>query len=143
MKRNQSGPLMLVTGLAILALASRPAAAQDGAPVHLAVGVVGAGGLPGSFAAGRVSAVTVDALACGAPIVTTAGTWMGQQGERFKAGVALEDPSAAALHEAVRTVLASYAQYSANAREAARAIEREHDPAGLLSAVISAPPRSR
>ena len=87
--------------------------------------------------AGRVSAVTVDALACGAPILTTAGTWMGAQVERFKAGLALEDLSAPVLHEAARTLIANYPQYSVNAREAARAIEREHDPAGLLSAVTS------
>jgi glycosyltransferase involved in cell wall biosynthesis len=90
----------------------------------------------GEFA-GRVSAVTVDALACGAPIVTTAGTWMGAQVERFHAGLALDDLSAPALHEAVRTLVASYDRYSVNAREAARAIEREHDPARLLAAVVA------
>jgi glycosyltransferase involved in cell wall biosynthesis len=90
----------------------------------------------GEFA-GRVSAVTVDALACGAPIVTTAGTWMGAQVERFEAGLALDDLSAASLHEAVRRLVASYERYSSNAREAARAIEREHDPARLLASVLA------
>lgn len=85
--------------------------------------------------AGRVSAVTVDALACGAPILTTAGTWMGAQVERFEAGLALEDLSPYSLHQAVRRLIESYPRYSANAREAARAIEREHDPARLLAAV--------
>ena len=91
--------------------------------------------------AGRVSAVTVDALACGAPILTTAGTWMGAQVERFEAGLALEDLSALALHEAARTLIANYPLYSVNAREAARAIEREHDPARLLAAALDSPTR--
>ena len=40
---------------AVLTLAPRFAAAQDGGSVHLAVGVVGVGGFPGSFTAVRLS----------------------------------------------------------------------------------------
>ncbi len=86
---------------------------------------------------GRVSAVTVDALASGCPIITTAGTWMARTIERLDAGIALEDLSAAELHRAVRTVVAQYDRYSANAREAAKTIQEEHSGAHLLRAVLS------
>lgn len=85
--------------------------------------------------AGRVSAVTVDALASGAPVITTAGTWMARAVERRQAGIALDDPSAAALLDAVRAVLADYDRYSAGARKAAEAIQEEHSGVHLLRAV--------
>jgi glycosyltransferase involved in cell wall biosynthesis len=120
-------------------LRSHPATLESAAYFALFDGAICLQPYDRSEFAGRVSAVTVDALACGAPIITTAGTWMGVQVERFEAGLALEDPSGQALHGAVRTLLADYARYSANARRAARAIEREHDPARLLAAVLAAP----
>jgi glycosyltransferase involved in cell wall biosynthesis len=86
--------------------------------------------------AGRVSAVTVDALASGAPIITTAGTWMGHTVERLDAGFALEDLSAPALHAATRTLIDEYERYSANARKAAEVIHEEHSGAHLLRAVL-------
>jgi glycosyltransferase involved in cell wall biosynthesis len=87
--------------------------------------------------AGRVSAVTVDALASGAPILTTAGTWMGQTVDRLDAGIALEDLSASALYTAARTLIGEYERYSANARKAAEVIHEEHSGAHLLRAVLS------
>lgn len=87
--------------------------------------------------AGRVSAVTVEALASGAPVITTAGTWMARRVEGLDAGVALEDPSAEALHGAVRTVIDDYTRYAANARKAAEVIQEEHSGAHLLRAIAS------
>jgi len=87
--------------------------------------------------AGRVSAVTVDALASGAPIITTAGTWMGHTVERLDAGIALEDLSGPALYAATRTLIDQYERYSANARKAAEVIHEEHSGAHLLRAVLS------
>jgi glycosyltransferase involved in cell wall biosynthesis len=87
--------------------------------------------------AGRVSAVTVDALASGAPIITTAGTWMGRTVERLEAGFALEDLSAPALYAAAHTLIDQYELYSANARKAAEVIHEEHSGAHLLRAVLS------
>jgi glycosyltransferase involved in cell wall biosynthesis len=90
----------------------------------------------GEFTA-RVSAVTVDALASGAPIITTAGTWMGRTVERLDAGIALDDVSASRLYGAARTVIDEYERYSANARKAAEVIQEEHSGAHLLRAVLS------
>jgi glycosyltransferase involved in cell wall biosynthesis len=86
---------------------------------------------------GRVSAVTVDALASGSPIVTTAGTWMARTVERLECGVSLEDLSAEAIYDAVRAVIGDYDRYSANARKAADAVKEQHSGAHLLRAVLS------
>jgi glycosyltransferase involved in cell wall biosynthesis len=86
---------------------------------------------------GRVSAVTVDALASGAPVITTAGTWMGRTIERLDAGIALEDLSASALHAAACKVIEEYDRYSTNARKAAEAIQEENSGAHLVRAVLS------
>jgi glycosyltransferase involved in cell wall biosynthesis len=85
--------------------------------------------------AGRVSAVTVDALSCGAPIVTTQGTWMGRTISRLGAGVALDDVSGPSLHAAAREIIESYAAFSERSRKAADTIRREHDAVHLLDAV--------
>ncbi len=88
----------------------------------------------GEFA-GRVSAVTVDALASGSPVISTAGTWMGETVERLEAGIALEDLSPQALRQAVRAVVSQYDRYSANARKAAEAVQQEHSGRHLLDAI--------
>ncbi len=86
--------------------------------------------------AGRVSAVTIDALASGAPIITTAGTWIGRAVERSEAGVALDEPTGPALLEAARQVIDEYDRYSANARRAADLMQQEHSGGHLLRAVL-------
>jgi len=84
----------------------------------------------------RVSAVTVDALGCGAPVLTTADTWMGDNVERLGAGIALKDPTGERLLEGLERLIDDYPRYSVAARLAARTIEREHSPRHLLEAVI-------
>jgi len=84
----------------------------------------------------RVSAVTVDALGCGAPVITTADTWMGRSVERLGAGIAIKDPSGEELHRAVHRLIDDYPRYSVAARLAARTIQAEHAPRHLLDAVI-------
>jgi glycosyltransferase involved in cell wall biosynthesis len=85
--------------------------------------------------AGRVSAVTVDALACGAPIITTRGTWMGRAIARRGAGVVLDDLSGASLYAAAREIIGGYHAFSERSRKAAEVIRREHDAVHLLDAV--------
>jgi glycosyltransferase involved in cell wall biosynthesis len=87
--------------------------------------------------AGRVSAVTVDALASGSPVITTAETWMARTVERRECGVALRDLSAEAIYDAVRAVIDDYDRYSANARKAADAVKDQNSGAHLLNAVLS------
>ncbi len=84
----------------------------------------------------RVSAVTVDALGCGAPVLTTADTWMGNSVERLGAGIAVKDPTGARLLEGLHRLIDDYPRYSIAARLAARKIASEHSPRHLLDAVI-------
>jgi glycosyltransferase involved in cell wall biosynthesis len=93
--------------------------------------------------AGRVSAVTVEALASGAPIIATAGTWMGDAVQATGAGVAVDDVSAEALREAAHRVIDDYEGYSANARKAAALMQEEHSGAHLLRAVLEDEPETR
>ena len=66
----------------------------------------------------RVSGVTLDAMAHGAPVIATQGTWMAGMIERFGAGVAIDDLSAEGLHRAVANVIARYPAFQAGARAA-------------------------
>jgi glycosyltransferase involved in cell wall biosynthesis len=124
-------------GLRYLALHTHPQTLDSAAYFQLFHGAICLQPYDRQEFAGRVSAVTVDALASGAPIITTAGTWMGRTVERLGAGIALDDLSASALYTAARTVIDEYERYSASARKAAEVIQEEHSGAHLLQAVLS------
>ncbi len=90
----------------------------------------------GDFA-DRISGVTLDALSAGCPVVTTSGTWMARTIERFGAGIAVDDPSAAPLLAAAEAIRADYARYRDNAHRAGRALQEENSARRLL-AVLAA-----
>ena len=69
----------------------------------------------------RVSGVTLDALAHGAPIVAPTGTWMAKLIEPFGAGVAIEEPLPENLHGAVRKIIDGYAGFRDGAFQAGQA----------------------
>jgi len=73
----------------------------------------------------RVSGVTQDALAQGCPVIATAGTWSADLIGPFEAGIALADPSAERLYDAVNAIRAEYPRYRAGARSAACARDRD------------------
>jgi glycosyltransferase involved in cell wall biosynthesis len=85
----------------------------------------------------RFSNVTVDAFRCGAPVVATANTWLGRQVERFDAGAAVQDLSAAAVLDAVERIRGDYARFSRNALEAGAKLRDEHDPRHMVEAITS------
>ena len=84
----------------------------------------------------RVSGVTLDALAAGAPVVVTAGTWMADLAQRFEAGVATADLSAAGLITAIETVLADHARLARHAKAAATTVQAEHSAQRLFDVVL-------
>jgi hypothetical protein len=88
--------------------------------------------------ADRVSGVTLDALAAGAPLVVTEGTWMARLVHRHEAGVATADLSGPGLWRAVETVLARYPHFATNARRASPLVAAEHGAQRLLDAVLRA-----
>ena len=86
----------------------------------------------------RVSGVTLDALAAGAPVVATDGTWMAGLLRRFGAGVATTDLSAGGLISAIDQVLADHAGFAARARAAAARVMTEHSARRLIDVVMQA-----
>ena len=86
----------------------------------------------------RVSGVTLDALAAGAPVVATDGTWMASLLRRFGAGVATADLSAAGLISAIDQVLADHAGFATRARAAAARVMAEHSARRLIDVVLQA-----
>jgi len=68
--------------------------------------------------ADKMSAVTFDALAAGAPIVTLAGTTMAAIVERTGAGIVIPDARPETLLEASQRAVAQFARLQAKALEA-------------------------
>jgi glycosyltransferase involved in cell wall biosynthesis len=80
----------------------------------------------------QVGGVVLDALLHGAPVVTTRGTWPGNQVERFGAGVTIGERSVRELAAAVDRILSEWPAHAARACEASAVLAREHDPLRLL-----------
>jgi hypothetical protein len=75
--------------------------------------------------ADRVSGVTLDALGAGAPVVTTAGTWMARLIERMAPASPPTISTRLAYSRRGRTVHADYAGFAARARLASHATAPE------------------
>jgi len=82
--------------------------------------------------ANKMSAVVLDALSAGCPVVTTSGTWMAEVVKRFDAGVAVDDTTPDSLWEACRTIMAEYARYQGKARHAGVVLRQENSWAPLV-----------
>ena len=82
--------------------------------------------------ANKLSGITLDALAVGAPIVTLSRTWMAKMVEEFDAGVAVEQPTSDALYRALQLVRDKYEQYSASAAQAGLALKKQNQWASLI-----------
>lgn len=87
--------------------------------------------------ADRVSGVTLDALAAGAPVVATAGTWMARLIDAHGAGVAVADLGAPSLRAAIETVRADYAGFAARARRASQQLRESHSARALIDALLA------
>ena len=84
----------------------------------------------------KFSGVTLDAFYVGCPIITTAGTWMGEVATRFNAGIALSDHSPASVLEAIKQIMNSYDVFQLNAINAAKELTKEHDPKKTVDALL-------
>jgi glycosyltransferase involved in cell wall biosynthesis len=83
--------------------------------------------------ASKMSAITLDSLSAGCPVVTVAGTSMAGLVERFQAGAVVDEPSPEALWKACRTLIADYPRYRENARAGGEQMRRENSWAPLVS----------
>ena len=87
--------------------------------------------------ADRISGVTLDAMAAGAPVVTLADTWISRVVLRFGAGIVIDNASPATITAAVQRITAAYADYRDKARHAGQVISAEHDSAILFRELTS------
>jgi hypothetical protein len=83
----------------------------------------------------RVSAVAIDALVEGSPIVTTKGTWMAGLVERFDAGIVVEGSDGLAWRNAVDTICSDWHAYRNKALDAATALAPIHHPRHFWDAI--------
>ena len=81
----------------------------------------------------KMSAITLDSLSAGCPVVTVAGTSMAGLVERFQAGAVVDEPSPEALWNACQPLIADYPRYQENARLGGEQMRRENSWAPLVS----------
>jgi glycosyltransferase involved in cell wall biosynthesis len=84
----------------------------------------------------RISGVTLDALSAGSPIVTSAGTWIARQVERFDAGVIVDTTSPEQMLTAIEKVIAEYEYYSKKAIIAGQTLQDEHSANHLANVIL-------
>ena len=83
----------------------------------------------------RVSGVTLDALAQGAPIIALQGSWSAAVVEKYKAGLVIKKPDPESIHRAVENIRTDYKTFSRAALKAGRTLGREHDAKDIFNAV--------
>lgn len=86
--------------------------------------------------ADRISGVTLDALSAGSPIVTSAGTWIARQVERFDAGIVVDTTSPEQLLTAIKKVIAEYECYSKKTIIAGQTLQDEHSANHLANVIL-------
>ena len=82
--------------------------------------------------ANKLSGVTLDAFAVGAPVVTLSHTWMARMVEQFGAGVVIDEPTNEALYSALEKVRSNFAYYSAKASQAGLALKKRNQWAAVI-----------
>jgi hypothetical protein len=85
--------------------------------------------------ADKLSGITLDAFAMGAPVLTLSRTWMATMVERFEAGVAVEEATCEAIYRAIQTICRAYDRYSANAVRAGDWLKKHNQWASLIGAL--------
>lgn len=83
--------------------------------------------------ASKMSAITLDSLSAGCPVVTVAGTSMAGLIARFDAGAVIDRIDADRLWQACQRLLADYPEYCERARCAGEQLRRENSWAPLVS----------
>ncbi len=80
----------------------------------------------------RTSAVTIDALLAGKPVVAPRGTWAGDLVDRHRAGLTYPDGDMAAMEGAISRVLTQLDAYRRRVAEVLNAVQAEHAPERLI-----------
>ena len=86
----------------------------------------------------KISAVALEALYLGSPLITVSDTWMGDVVTKYGAGVVLDELSNATIHDAVQHVREDFLAFQKRAQAAGQALARLHDPRATLCYLESA-----
>tara|TARA_B110000438_G_scaffold30743_1_gene30176 strand:+ start:550 stop:1665 length:1116 start_codon:yes stop_codon:yes gene_type:complete len=86
----------------------------------------------------KISAVALEALYLGSPLITVSDTWMGDVVTKYGAGVVLDELSNATIHDAVQHVREDFPAFQKRAQAAGQALARLHDPRATLCYLESA-----
>ncbi|MDF1760980.1 MAG: glycosyltransferase [Coxiellaceae bacterium] len=76
----------------------------------------------------KLSGVTLDAICCGAPVITSAGTWAADTVEHYNAGVVIADRKPETILSAIDTIKNDYDNFQKNCLAARGALIEAHDP---------------
>lgn len=86
--------------------------------------------------ADRVSAVTIDALLHGAPIIAITDTWMERTVNRFRAGLSLDTFDPEQMISLIESMRRDFRPWQERARQGGHTLRGEHDPAQLLRFLV-------
>ncbi len=87
--------------------------------------------------ADRISGVTLDAFSSGAPVLTTAGSWIARMVQRFEAGVVVDDSAPVPLLATLERQIADYALLQTRARAAGEVLQHENSASTLYTLLTS------
>ena len=80
----------------------------------------------------KFSAVALDALYAGCPIITTANTWISQIVQQHTAGIVLENIELSVIHQAVTEIQHKFRDYSYGSKQAGKILANKHDAKRIL-----------
>ena len=79
----------------------------------------------------RISGILLEAWVLGKPVLTTAGTWMARQVEKYGGGIILEDLEIDNILKAIETIKTNYQKFSAEALNAGKALYENNNGVAL------------
>lgn len=81
------------------------------------------------------SGILLEAFAYGKPVITTAGTWLAKQVEKYGGGVVVENREPETVLRAIEEIMTNYEKYRAEAIEAGRQLLSKHNSVELAKLI--------
>ena len=81
----------------------------------------------------KFSGVTLDAICCGAPIISTTGTWIADTINKYKVGVLITNTEPKTIIKAIQMIMQDYNKYKANCIIASQELKKLHAPENTLN----------
>uniref|UniRef100_A0A7V3J9H3 Glycosyltransferase family 1 protein n=1 Tax=candidate division CPR3 bacterium TaxID=2268181 RepID=A0A7V3J9H3_UNCC3 len=79
----------------------------------------------------RVSGILLEAWSLGKPVITTSGTWMAKQVEKYGGGIVLDTLEVQDILKAIEEIRGNYARFSAEAENAGRILYEKNNGVAL------------